>query len=566
MILNSALTDSFSPQRPASVGELVRAGRRWGLAIAVAATVAAVAAFGVSNVLAPEYQATAQLYLTPASTSTALYQDVVLGQNLARSYVPLVTADVVLRPAMTEVGWQDLKTFRERTDVSQVRDTSVINVVFKDRSPDGAAAAANAIAQSFIERSKTLQSTLQGTAAGQLDDQVRSVQAEITSLDSQIAALRAALAAPATPAQTGARSAQEAQLVQLDASRAGKQQTLAQLAKALDDIRLAAARGENAVSLWQPAVAPIEPVSPRIALNTVLGAIAGALLAVLVIAGLRYLDDRMTNLDQVRARLGIASIGEIANAGRLGAGKAGKLFVRDDPSSMEAEDFRSLRTNISFANVDRRPRTILVTSAVPLEGKSLVSANLALAFAQAGTPTILVDADLRRPSQHKLFNIRSDVGVTDLIRGSIAVSTIEQGRWRVSPQLVVIPAGALPPNPAELLSSNRMSALLDDLAKLFEGSVVIIDSSPVLAVTDAAALASKADGCLLVIDSGRTQARTARRALDSLHRVSATILGAVLNKVASYEASYGYYAYDEKKENPAPPGGTAAVREDRPTP
>lgn len=272
-----------------------------------------------------------------------------------------------------------------------------------------------------------------------------------------------------------------------------------------------------------------------------------------------YLDDRLRDLDQVRARLGIATMGEVRRAGHPEA-IAGKLFVRDEPSSSEAEAFRAVRTNISFANVDHRPQTMLVTSAVPLEGKSVVSANLALAFAQAGTPTILVDADLRRPSQHKLFNISSNVGLTSLLAGTLPLAALQQ--FRVSPQLVVIPSGPLPPNPAELLSSNKMGALLKQLAQVAEGTVVIVDTSPILAVTDAAALAPKVDGCLLVVDSERTQARVGRRAVEALQRVNAVILGAVLNKVGT--VGHDYY-YKTAAETP-PQSPAANVRtSDQPT-
>jgi tyrosine-protein kinase len=540
----------LSAERP-SLDRILRAARGWGLWIALGALVAGIAAFLISEVLPAEYQATAQLYVTPASSSTVIFQDVVLGQNLARTYVALVTAEVVLRPAMTKVGWTDLTTFRERTQAAQVRDTSVMNVSFRDRDAARAALAANAIAESFIEQSRTLQSTLQTTTADQLDEQVRSLQAEIASLDTQIARLRTATAAPADPTL---RAQQQAELAQADASRQSKQQTLAQLAKASDDIRIAGARGQNSVSLWQPATAPTEPVSPKVGLNTLLGALGGAVAAALAVGLITYLDDRMKDLEAVRARLGIPTMGEVTRAEHPEA-IAGKLFVRDEPSSTEAEAFRALRTNISFANVDRRPQTILVTSAMPLEGKSVVSANLALAFAQTGTPTILVDADLRRPSQHKLFNVSSSAGLTNLLAGTLQATAMH--KFRISPQLAVIPSGPLPPNPAELLSSNKMTALLKELVGLSEGTVVIVDTSPVLAVTDAAALAPNVDGCLLVIDSGTTQARLTRRAVESLRRVNAVILGAILNKIGVQGP--GYY-YEAATEPPTPPSGAATRR------
>jgi capsular exopolysaccharide synthesis family protein len=225
----------------------------------------------------------------------------------------------------------------------------------------------------------------------------------------------------------------------------------------------------------------------------------------------------------------------------------GKLFVRDSPRSREAEAFRSLRTNLTFANVDKRPRSFLVTSALPSEGKSVVSANLALAFAEDGIPTVLVDADLRRPSQHALFGLSVREGLTSLLTGELPLDGLQ--RFRVGARLLVIPAGSLPPNPAELLSSEKMTTLVQQLTGLAENCVVVIDTSPVLAVADPLVLSTKVDGCLLVVDAARTDARAARRAVERLTAVNATILGAVLNKVS---AAHGYHGYDYySSEQPA---------------
>lgn len=438
---------------------LVNAVRRWAPLVVLSAILAGSAAFGVSLALPPQYRATAQLFVAPAANPTVALQEVVLGQNLARSYVQLATAEVVLRPAMQKVGWTDLDDFRRRTSVAQVRDTFVINISFDLNDAARAAVAANAIAESFVAQSRTVQSALQGS-----------------------------------------------------------------------------------VTIWQPATPPVDPESPRISFNTMLGVLGGALVAILIVGMVSYLDDRVRDFDEVRSRLGITPLEEI-HRGAHPDTTAGKLFVRDAPQSREAEAFRSLRTNISFANVDKRPRTILVTSALPSEGKSIVSANLALAIAEEGTPVILVDGDLRRPSQHKLFNLNMTQGLTSLITGQLALDGLQ--RFRVNEHLVVIPSGPLPPNPAEILSSRKMSELIERFTDLAETCVVVIDTSPVLVVADPLALSTKVDGCLLVIDSARTSAKAVRRAIERLAGVNATILGAVLNKVPTARGDYGYKYYGD---------------------
>jgi succinoglycan biosynthesis transport protein ExoP len=441
---------------------IVQTSRRWAPLVILSAVLAGATAFGVSTALPSQYRATAQLFVAPAANPAAALQEVILGQNLARSYVQLATAEVVLQPAMQKVNWADLDDFRRRTDVAQVRDTFVINISFDFDDPARAAAAANAIAESFVAQSRTVQATLQAT-----------------------------------------------------------------------------------VSVWQPATPPVEPESPRVLLNTLLGSLAGALVALVVLGARSYLDDRITDFEQVRARLGVAPLEEIFKSSRPET-MAGKLFVRDSPQSREAEAFRSLRTNISFANVDKRPRSILVTSALPSEGKSVVSANLALALAQEGTPTVLIDADLRRPSQHAMFNLNGAHGLTNLLTGQLPMDGLQ--RFKVSEHLLVIPTGPLPPNPAELLSSQKMTALIEKLTSIADGCTLVIDTSPVLAVADPLALSTKVDGCLLVLDAARTNARASRRAVERLKSVNATILGAVLNKVSTAHSYYGYRNYPSEPD------------------
>jgi capsular exopolysaccharide synthesis family protein len=171
----------------------------------------------------------------------------------------------------------------------------------------------------------------------------------------------------------------------------------------------------------------------------------------------------------------------------------------------------------------------------------VVSANLALAFADAGTPAILVDADLRRPSQDRLFGLAAQQGITEYLSGAVPLERIAGPTAHRG--LTVIPAGAVSANPADVVSSRRMDTLLRHLADREAGEgVVVIDASPVLTVTDAIALAPKVDGCVIVVDARRTSARVARRAIEALRQVRAPILGVVLNKATGPEARE-YYRY-----------------------
>lgn len=249
---------------------------RWITLVGAATGIGATLAFGVSSLIPREYKATAQLYVAAANNPASVVQeDVVSGGRVANTYAQLATADVVLRPAMQNIGATDLEAFRNRLQVSQLRDTSIINVSFIDHEPARAASASNAVAQSFITQNQALQTSVQSSAISRLEGQIRSVQAELRTLEGQIASLRA-VSPPTSDLQS--------QLQALESQRLLKQQTLAQVQKTSDDVQLASARAANTVTLWQPASAPSQPDSPRVMQNVILGALAGGLLALMAVA------------------------------------------------------------------------------------------------------------------------------------------------------------------------------------------------------------------------------------------------------------------------------------------
>ncbi len=214
------------------------------------------------------------------------------------------------------------------------------------------------------------------------------------------------------------------------------------------------------------------------------------------------------------------------------------LITITDPRSPVAEAYRSLRTNLSFANLDQKLRTILVTSAAPEEGKSTVLANLAIVEAQAGRQVIIVDADLRRPRQHELFGLVNSQGLTTMLAEENGLQQPPLQATAV-PGLQVLTSGPQPPLPAEMLASERMGRAIAALAA--RADLVLFDAPPVVAVTDAAILASQVDGVLLVIHADRTRREHAQRAQQLLEKVNAHIIGSVLNNAAPDSGLRGYY-------------------------
>ncbi len=215
-----------------------------------------------------------------------------------------------------------------------------------------------------------------------------------------------------------------------------------------------------------------------------------------------------------------------------------KLVTLADPRSPVAEAYRSLRTNLEFSSLDEPLRTMIVTSAAPEEGKSTVLANLAVVMAQAGKQVILVDCDLRRPVLHEIFGVSNHTGLTTALLDDSAAE-LPLRDTGVS-GLRLLPSGPQPPNPAELLGSRRMENLIQELRE--QADMVLFDAPPVIAVTDAAILASKVDGVLLVINAGVTRREHAQRAKAALDRVNARLVGTVLNNVELDMSLYGYYS------------------------
>lgn len=225
-----------------------------------------------------------------------------------------------------------------------------------------------------------------------------------------------------------------------------------------------------------------------------------------------------------------------------------ELIVQNKPKSPISEAFRSLRTNIQFANVDHNMKAIGITSATPGEGKTLVMANLAVAMAQTGHKVLVIDCDMRKPRVHKILKLSNNEGLADLLLKGGDRSNYLQ---KVGPdEMTVLTAGHIPTNPSELLNSQAMKQLLESFKKEFD--YIFIDSPPVTPVTDAAILSTYLDGMILVVASGKVDIDLIKRSKESLQNVDANILGVVLNKVKSqdqknYYSYYYYYAQEEKE-------------------
>jgi polysaccharide biosynthesis transport protein len=278
------------------------------------------------------------------------------------------------------------------------------------------------------------------------------------------------------------------------------------------------------------------PVAPNLFNNLVMALLGGLTFALALAFGLEYADDRIKNPDELKKHLALPFLGMVP--GLFDKSVRSPLISNSVPN-LFAESFRSIRTNVLFSSTDQGGRLIVVTSSTPGEGKTLVSTNLAVALAHAGHKVLLADADMRKPRIHEVFQVATAPGLSNLLVGnSNATETIQES---TTPGLWLLPAGAIPPNPAELLGSRRFRDFAAYLMQHFDW--VIVDTPPVMVVTDASIAANLAHGVLFVVGSEMTSRRVVQRAVEQLALSQAKFLGAVLNRVDLEHHSYYYSGY-----------------------
>jgi capsular exopolysaccharide synthesis family protein len=295
------------------------------------------------------------------------------------------------------------------------------------------------------------------------------------------------------------------------------------------------------VAVVENARLPTSPISPKPARNVGLALVLGLLLGVGLAVLRESLDTTVKSVEELQERAETPVLGVI---GFDPQARSRPLIVQVDRHAPRAEAFRQLRTNLQFIDIDHRPQSIVVTSSVSEEGKTTTTVNLAITLAQAGVSVALVEADLRRPRLAEYLGIEGAVGLTTVLIGQAELDDALQ-EWSCAGQrwgdagLLVLPSGELPPNPAELLSSDGMAELLGELEKRVD--LVLIDAPPLLPVTDAAVVSAMAAATILVVRQGGTKHEQVARAIEALRRVDVRLSGAVLNMVpAKGHDAYGY--------------------------
>jgi non-specific protein-tyrosine kinase len=512
--------------------------RKWIWLVILAVLIASVSSYLASKAATPLYRTKTTLMIgrvveNPDPNSLDLWT----GQQLAYTYTQLAKREPVLRGAIDSLGLNlDWQSLAENVSTNIIQQTLLIEISVLDSDPARAKALADAIAQQLILQSPTGARIENAEEVSFIQTQLSDLRSKISTAQEEINRLRQDI-----DAANSARLIQDLQnqINLLETKISGWQGTYSQLITSLEGGDV------NAMSVVEAASLPTRPVSPNIRNNVILAAAMGLVLAVVGIVLIEYLDDTIKTPEDVIRTSGLPTLGAIARIN--GESYSDKLIAARQPLSPIVEAYRVLRTNLQFSTIDHPAKTILVTSPSPSEGKSVSMANLAIVLAQSGIKVIVVDTDLRRPVTHKIFNLPNRFGLSDaLIQGTSQLHDYYQSVG--IDNLCVLTSGPLPPNPAELLASSRMSDLISQLRS--EADIVLFDSPPALLVADAAILGTRVDGVILVNDAGRTRSNESRRATEELRRVHANLLGVILNRLSVNGRDQYYYYYYSHVDSP----------------
>jgi capsular exopolysaccharide synthesis family protein len=365
-----------------------------------------------------------------------------------------------------------------------------------------------------------------------MNNQIADVQERLATITSKLSEQK--VPNPATPDVVPTTDPGDLlEKSQLESTLSQYSQSRTYFIQSLQQIRLAEAQSTSSLIQKDPAVPNYAPVQPQPVRSAMLAAVVGLMLAAGIVFLIAFLEDEIRDPEEITRKWGIPILGLITSHKPNG----NTIITMSQPRSPVAEAYRSLRTNLQFSSIDNPLKTIVVTSASPSDGKTSVVSNLATVMAQNGKEVVVMDSDLRRPRIHKIFSLSNRIGLSDyFIRPSDQMAGVMKSSKVKG--LSIITSGSLPPNPSELLNSAKMMEVVNVLGTHFD--IVILDTPPLLAVTDALVLAPRVDGVILVIDPTKTKRGALRHAIEQLQQVKANLLGVVLNNIKISRSQYYY--------------------------
>lgn len=493
--------------------------RRWWWLLVAATLVAAVSSFIVTLGQPKVYQATTTIMIgrtiaDPNPTASEVY----LSQQLAGTYADIANRDVVRNATMTALKLDWLPSYRAQA----LPNSQLIEISVVDTLPQRAQIVANELAKQLIAQSPTSSRPEDQNRQDFVNQQLDTLQAQMKQTSEDIAKLQDQLGNTVSARQL---SDIQGQINALQTKYTTLQSNYGTL---LSNTQRGAI---NTMSVIEPAGLPRSPIGPAKLTSILVAALIGLALAAGAAYVLEYLDDSLKTPDDIREIVGLPVIGYISDVYQ---DNSDLPYVTAHPRHPIAESFRTLRTNLEFSAVDQPFKTILVSSAEAGEGKTFVTVNLAASLAQDDKKVIIVDSDLRKPQVHELLGMHNDFGLSDFFRGRSLLPSVTRV-WRKDEKVAVITGGTPPPNPTELLGSQKMDQILASLEDV--ANVVILDGPP-FEVADAAVLAAKVDGVVLIIRPGYSRKASVKAMMEQLDHSGARLVGVVVNQIPRKLADY----------------------------
>jgi succinoglycan biosynthesis transport protein ExoP len=504
--------------------------RRWWLVLLLTLTAAGIG-YGLSQRQERVYQATTSVMVGQSIQATQLdTRDIQTSERLALTYADITRRQPVLEAAIEaldlDISWEGL---RKRVKVKLVPNTQLLEISVEASSRERAELIASELARQLVLLSPaSLQDQGDDGTAHFVRQRLQELQTNIEASQSKLEELDEALASTRTDDE---QAEIQAEIAALESKILDWENNYARFLAFVD-----AEESANYISVVDSAHAKVSSIRPTIRLNTIIAGAVGLALAMAIILLLDFLDDSVKTLDEISQELNLTPLGSIGTLGGNDFRK--KMVVANDPFSPAAESYRMIRNNIEFATMGIAGKSILVASPGLADGKSSTVVNLGIAMARNGQRTTLVDSDMRRPMLHRIFDARNNGGLSNQLCRSNSATDVPLQTLDIE-GLQLLTAGTIPPNPSELLNSERMEEIL---VTLMEGTdVIIFDSPPAALVADAAILSRYVDGVILVISAGKTRRKMAKQAVFNLQQAGANILGVVLNRAS--EKAGGYYKY-----------------------
>ena len=501
--------------------------RKW--VIIQAVVIVTLAALVVSFLQPKSYQGTVEVLVSEKDTSAAILGTVLPAlseqpERAMQTQVELMQIRPIAEATIQKLNLQMTPdVLISRVTVAAVGQTDLVRITATDTTPDLAAKIANTLADEYVISERNAQRESIAEAAAEVQKRLDTAKQEIIALGRKIAA---------TPNPSQDLSAE----LQIATG------TYTTLAEKFEQLRINERLETGPARVVSTAVTDTRAVAPQPMRNAAFGLVVGLLFGVGMAFFYEYLDNTIKSTVEIEKILGSPVLGTIP-MDKFEKGQKRRLAIVDAPGSSTAEAYRVLRNSLDFINFQHDLKTLIVTSAAPGEGKSTVASNLAAALAQAGKKVVLVSVDFRRPTTDQFFAVNNMIGLSDVLLGTHSLKGALQRPG--DEQLLVLSAGKMPPNPSELLGSEKMAEVIKSLGEW--GEWIIIDTPPLLAVADPAAVARWVDGVLMVSQAGVSTRDAGRKALELLQKVGARIIGVVVwgldeSRGSGYGYGYGHYS------------------------